>query len=253
MKKILLVILTICIPAIAMADDAEKIKWEKKPIAITLPVGKERMVIFPSDVRVQVPAQIAHTLRTISNDGVVYWKADSEFEAERVKVQLIDSGKIVMIDLAASEKRTKVSDIQILVSSGKPTIDRAPIANPNAPSLDYVQLTRFAAQSMYAPERLIKTPVSVTRVQLDVEPIDTLLRGQIINALPLISWQSDGLYVTAVKLVNLTASKIVLDPRDIRGRWEAASFQHVTLGAKGTLEDTTTLYLISKRPYEESK
>jgi len=240
------------VPSVLIAGATEKIKWDKTPISITLPINKERMIIFPENVRVNVPSLIRHQLRTISNDGVLYWQAEAPFERQRVKVQLIESGKIIMIDLAASENRTKTSTIEILVQSER----KLPVADHKGrvmPALDYVQLTRFAAQSMYSPERLLEVPVGVTRSQIARNnEIDTLIRGQIIKAVPMVSWQSNGTYVTAVKLQNMTSSMIILDPRDIRGRWESATFQHVTLGERGTTRDTTSLYLISKRPYEES-
>lgn len=251
MNKLILMFLVCCMPTALFAGDAEKIIWDKKPIAITLPIGQERLVIFPSDVRVQVPRAVRHMLRTISNDGVVYWRANAPFDVERIKVQLIESGQIVMIDLAASEKRTKTSDIEILISSSEKQASPSSQAVAST-SLDYVGLTRFAAQSLYAPERLITQPFGVTRTQLDAQSTDKLIRGEIIQATPMISWQSNGLFITAVKLTNLTTNKLVLDPRDIRGRWEAATFQHVHLGPSGTTEDTTSVYLVSKRPYEES-
>jgi len=237
---------------LVVAEQTEKIKWDKKPISITLPLNKERMIIFPSDVRVNVPSSIRHQLRTISNDGIIYWQADSPFEKQRVKVQLIDSGKIIMIDLAASGKRTKASAIEVLI---KKEVVRGGSASQEVvtSSLDYVQLTRLAAQSLYSPERLISMPTGVSRSQLAVnDEMDTLIRGQIIKATPMVSWQSNGIYVTAVKLQNMTNNTVILDPRDIRGHWESATFQHVTLEEAGTTQDTTSLYLISKRPYEES-
>ncbi len=251
MKKVLiLMMLVVC--SSSFAEDAERIEWDKKPISITLPIDKERMVIFPSDVRVKVPPMISHQLRTISNEGIIYWKADAPFEKQRVKVQIIETGKIIMIDLAASAKRTKVSPIKILVGTAVPVDQVTGSSRQSNTGLDFVQLTRFAAKSLYAPERLISTPLGVTQVQLNRSSTDTLIRGQIIKATPISSWQSNGVYVTAVKLKNLTSSKIVLDPRSIRGTWEAATFQHVTLAGKGSSEDTTSLYLISHSPYEES-
>jgi uncharacterized protein DUF3438 len=58
--------------------------------------------------------------------------------------------------------------------------------------------------------------------------------------------------VTAVRLQNLGPSPIVLDPRDVRGTWIAATFQHARLLPAGSEADVTCLYLISARPFEES-
>lgn len=252
MKNLVLMIIVMMFCSSGIAGESEKIKWDKNPIAITLPINKERMIIFPSEVRVNVPPQIRHQLRTISNDGVVYLQAGTSFDKQRVKVQVIKTGKIILLDLAASEKRTKATTIEILVPTPVTEHQQPSINDERATPLDYVQLTRFAAQSMYAPERLIEVPKTVSRSQLELGAMDTLIRGHITRAQPMVSWQSNGVYVTAVKLTNLTKNKIILDPRDIRGRWEAATFQHVTLGPQGTTEDTTSLYLISKRSYEES-
>ena len=59
------------------------------------------------------------------------------------------------------------------------------------------------------------------------------------------------LTVTAVKLKNLTAGELILDPRNLRGRWQTATFQHNLLLPQGSLRDTTAAYLISTAPFEE--
>jgi Protein of unknown function (DUF3438). len=45
-------------------------------------------------------------------------------------------------------------------------------------------------------------------------------------------------YVTAVKLANLTREPVLLDPRDLRGRWLTATFQHARLFPAGSEADT---------------
>jgi len=69
---------------------------------------------------------------------------------------------------------------------------------------------------------------------------------------PVISFSSGGLYITAVKLENKQKERVILDPRQIRGKWLAATFQHASLGPAGEITDTTALYLISDRPFWES-
>jgi hypothetical protein len=60
------------------------------------------------------------------------------------------------------------------------------------------------------------------------------------------------LYVTAVKLTNRWKKPQVLDPRTLRGQWLAATFQHSRLLPAGDDADTTAVYLVSARPFEES-
>jgi hypothetical protein len=45
----------------------------------------------------------------------------------------------------------------------------------------------------------------------------------------------------------------ILDPRDLRGAWLTATFQHHRLLPKGDEADTTAVYLISARPFDVSR
>jgi len=116
----------------------------------------------------------------------------------------------------------------------------------------YVALSRFAAQQLYAPLRLVQARPGIVRVPVGRDPVD-LLRGGKIDALPLVAWQAGGLYITAVKLTNRTDQPQTLDARDLRGPWLTATFQHNRLLAVGTDADTTAVYLISVRPFEVSR
>ena len=84
------------------------------------------------------------------------------------------------------------------------------------------------------------------------EAVD-LLRGGAIEARPLVGWRAGGLYLTAVKLTNRTEHPRTLDPRDLRGTWLTATFQHHRLLPKGDEADTTAVYLISARPFDVSR
>jgi hypothetical protein len=68
-----------------------------------------------------------------------------------------------------------------------------------------------------------------------------------------VAWRAGGLYVTAVKLTNRTDQPQILDPRDLRGSWLTATFQHNRLLAAGSEADTTAVYLISARPFAASR
>ncbi|MCP4996927.1 MAG: DUF3438 family protein, partial [Gammaproteobacteria bacterium] len=83
------------------------------------------------------------------------------------------------------------------------------------------------------------------------DPID-LVRGSAINARPLVAWRAGGYYLTAVQLTNRTKHPQAMDPRDLRGAWLAATFQHHRLLPEGDEADTTAVYLISARPFSVS-
>ena len=119
----------------------------------------------------------------------------------------------------------------------------------------YVALTRFAAQQLYAPERLLRELEGVYRVPVSDQGTVPLIRtaGTLaeIEATPLASWADEtGLYV---RLRNLTSQPVVLDPRTaLRGEWLAATFQHARLFPAGHEADTTAVYLISARPFADA-
>ena len=245
----------------ALADDtfeaspaAERIVWNKVPIPLSLPVGKERIVTFPHDVRAGIPSGLADALRTQSVGGTVYWLARKPFPAIRVQVQEIDSGRIYLLDLRAESDATGTAPVEIMLrpSAPKETDDPAPPAALDSERVGYVSLTRYAAQQLYAPKRLLRHLPGVQRAPLRIKRAVALVRGGAVEAIPLASWRGGDLYVTAVKLRNITNAPIVLDPRDLRGQWLAATLQHARLLPNGDETDTTCVYLISARPFEES-
>ena len=236
------------------ADPVERLFWDRVPLTITLPVGKERLVTFPAGVRVGIPANLASKLRTQINQDTVYWLAKEAFDSQRIEVQEIGSQRIYLIDLKA-DRKTGLSDarIEVIVKRNEtdaPDTDTARKHSDRAPG--YIALTRFAAQQLYAPRRLLKAIPGVHRVSLAGKPLRNLLRGGNILATPLASWQSGHLTITAVELVNTGNEFLELDPRNLRGQWRAATFQHNRLHPGGTEADTTAVYLISDRPFQEA-
>ena len=87
---------------------------------------------------------------------------------------------------------------------------RIPPARTTDP--DPVSLTRMAAQHLYAPERLLRVPDGVYRTPVRQANSTALFHGRKVEATPLIAWRAGELYITAVKLRNLTSSELILDP-----------------------------------------
>jgi integrating conjugative element protein (TIGR03749 family) len=166
-------------------------------------------------------------------------------------VRAVDSGAIYLLDLFADNEDEAKAAIQILdPETRKPGVtEEAGAPLPALPAYGYVTLTRFAAQQLYAPARLLHDLPGVVRVPVRREPV-RLVRGVPIEASPLVAWRASGLYITAVKLRNLGTQAVTLDPRTLRGNWLTAAFQHNRLHSTGDEADTTALYLISARPFE---
>ena len=266
LRILLLVLLTL--PALGLgptrADDQapERVVWQKAPIQLGLTVGKERRVDFPGPVKVGLPPQLESAVRVQSIAGTVYLLAHRAFDPTRVMVQETGSGRMYLLDVAASGAGGSAPPLEVYASedSGPPgspgipgTDDRLPqdLPPPALASYGYVTLTRFAAQQLYAPARLLQDLPGVVRVPVKGKKVP-LVRGGAVTAEPLVAWRAGDLYLTAVKLRNRTDQALTLDPRTLRGDWLTAAFQHNRLLPKGDESDTTALYLISTRPFAAS-
>lgn len=242
----------------------ETIIWNKEPIALHLTVDQERLMTFPAAVRVGVQDGMAGVLRAQPLDGTVYWKATRAFPVLRVQVQEIESGRIFLVDLKADKSATSKEPVEIAVSTANlsatsPTRESDGASRTHAPptggQIGYVKLTRFASHQLYAPTRLAISEAGIWPVPLRTEGPVRLLIGRnagAVEAVVIAAWRSANYYVTAVRLRNTGRSAVTIDPRDLRGRWLAATSQHGRLLPAGDEADTSALYLISSRSFEES-
>jgi len=234
------------------ADTVERIPWKKTPIAIDLQVGTERLVHFPGAVSIGMPAALEGVVRIQSVAGTVYLLARQPFASTRLVVRGIDDGRIYLLDLSATLDDTSGGAIEIFDPDTEPAEQREDASDaPPWPVYGYVTLTRFAAQQLYAPARLLTELPGVVRVPVKREPV-RLVRGDVVEAVPLIAWRAGDLYLTAAMLINKTSRPQTLDPRTLRGQWLAATFQHNRLHAAGSEADRTVVYLISPRPFAAS-
>ncbi len=231
----------------------ERIEWKKAPIRLELTVGQEQRIEFPAAVKVGVPASVQSLLRTQSVNETVYLLAQAPFGSNRLMVRELDSGRIYLFDVTATEEGGVTHPIEVYVTGDNGITKDLVTGTDNAareqPS--YIQLTRFAAQQLYAPARLVKDRPGIVRVPVARDVVD-LVHGGTVEATPLVAWRANGVNVTAVKLTNRTDQPQTLDPRQLRGTWLTATFQHHRLFPKGDEADTTAVYLISARPFEVS-
>ncbi|HHB7061348.1 TPA: TIGR03749 family integrating conjugative element protein [Klebsiella pneumoniae] len=249
----------------AKAD--EFMKWERIPLQIPLQVGQERVVFVDKNVRVGFPPALNGKLRVQSTGGAVYLKADSAFPQTRVQLQDVESGEVILLDVTAGEKgpsepvRLVYSGEVNTVSSTADTRRQAENSSIQPGSDDGTQakrkkvqysapvpvlLTRYAAQSLYAPLRTVEAVPGIRPVNPHLpKRLTTLYPSEAITATPLAAWGVANRAVVAVRLQNTASRRIVLDPRALQGQFVAATFQHRWLGPVGTPEDTTTAYIVT--------
>ncbi len=236
--------------ALQAESSPRRVHWQDIPIPVSLTVGEERRVQFPAPVSVGVPGSLQALLRTQAVNGTVHLLAHASFAETRVLVRELDSGQTYLLDLRATEEPS-ASEALII----EPRAERDRLAAMQSASggrtHGYVSLTRFAAQQLFAPLRLVSPLTGVSRIPVQTQSI-FLLPGRTIEATPLMAWRAGNLYLTAVKLRNRSSNPQVLDPRRLRGQWLTATFQHARLLPAGRPADSTAVYLISAQPFAAS-
>ncbi|MEH8033769.1 TIGR03749 family integrating conjugative element protein [Gallibacterium anatis] len=250
----------LCFVSIVLNAQAEVLmKWQRLPLSIDLQVEKERVIIVDKNVKVGYPKVLDGKIRLQSTGGAVYIKALEPFPTTRLQLKDVLTNEIILLDISAKETVANPKETIRLIYENK--LKNQPGSFTQAdenegeaqetsttPQLPVpAALTRYAAQMMYAPLRTVEPVPGVRQVSHRLpSKITTLLPSYPITATPLLSWQLGDYVVTAIRLQNRGSSRITLDPRELQGRFYAATFQHHWLGGFGSTEDTTTLYLVTE-------
>ncbi|WP_399199835.1 TIGR03749 family integrating conjugative element protein [Tenebrionicola larvae] len=244
----------------------ELMKWERIPLQVPLTTGQERIVFVNRNVRVGFPPELNGKLRVQSTGGAVYLLAKADFASTRVQFQDVENGELILLDVTAlkgTQVREPVSlvyreEVSSATASNSVSVSAAEsvtsgnrektASGDNEPRITTplpIALTRYAAQSLYAPLRTVEALPGVHAISHGLPSIITsLLPSEPVAVRPLAAWGVQGYNVVALKLTNQRPEKVVLDPRRLMGNFHSATFQHRWLGATGTPEDTTVLYLV---------
>ncbi len=232
----------------------EHIVWQRAPIDITLSVGRERFISFPSEVQFGYDSQRlpSSVLRVENDHRTLYLLAKQPFDTERAEAKLSD-GEIILLDInARPEADDTPIDIVLPVHQGNRSVSEN---NVNSDTLNYVSLLRYAIQQLYAPETLLTESSVITRFPMSTRHVVPLLSDDSATVMPMASWRGGDVYVTALFVKNLLHQPLPLDPRLLCGNWKAASFYpQSTLASQGSPlnRDATTVFLISERPFSQA-
>ncbi len=261
-------LLSVLVLALAFASNANAsslrlLNTPGDPIPLGLITGQEVELFFDGTglEEVGVPLSLKDKIHTQSIDSRLWITAKVPFDPTRVLVK--DSlGNINILLLSAKIKITNNTSnlpvkYQVVTKKITPQKQKHQAEQSNWKQPTIVDLTRFAAQTFYAPERLVK-PIGAIRVPIDTTPVGLFVCSENmacngnVEAMPMAAWRSQNHYVSAVMLKNQTKSQIMLDPRDLQGRWKAATFQFNRLGSAGLPTDISVVYLISVSPFGQS-
>ncbi|PHM37773.1 conjugal transfer protein [Xenorhabdus mauleonii] len=231
------------------ANADELLKWERIPLPVTLKVGQERIIFADRNMRVGVPPSLSDKLRVQSAGGAIYLKARQSFSSTRLQLQDSENGEIILLDIRTA-KTAPTEPVRLIYPDEKSTVsvEKSPSQSQAKLSAPVpVVLTRYAAQQLYAPLRTLEPVTGIHPVNLHLPSrITTLYPSAPIEITPLAGWKVKNYSVVVLKLRNTTKRTITLDPRALQGQFVAATFQHRWLGAAGTPEDTTVLYLVTQ-------
>jgi len=266
-NNLLLGLMGAVVATIAMAEPsgvesttAERVLWDKRPITVHIQRNYERIIHFPDDIRYWLPDQLQHKVTALAANGVLYIRALEAFSRTRIRVQGLHSQQIYLLDVVADESASVAAEL--IVMTPESVVNHAKDKAQKKTGQDWrVRLSRYAAQQLYSPERLLQGDRAIKRIPVVSRTIP-LIRGGVIEAVPQASWQGGGLTVTAVRLQNTQTHplKLHFSPSSdgvnlsqlIRGHWLTATLQHLSLGARGQRDDTTTLYLVSGQSFADS-
>jgi integrating conjugative element protein (TIGR03749 family) len=263
-----------CVASDAQAD--ELMKWERIPLQIPLSTAHERVVFVDKNVRVGFPPALNGKLRVQSTGGAVYLKAETAFPTTRLQLQDVETGEVILLDVTAAEtgpdepvrlvysgdvtrlnsqrdlRETRVktgSENALPGVTGSPDAADTAAAPPKKPHYSAplpVVLTRYAAQSLYAPLRTLEAVPGIRPLNPHLPGhITTLYPSEPVAVTPVAAWGIGPRAVVALQVRNTQARRLILDPRLLQGAFVAATFQHRWLGPAGTPEDTTVLYLVT--------
>lgn len=233
------------------ANAVEVLHWERLPLSARLVVGQERVILIDQTVRVAVPTPVRELLRVQSAGGALYLKAAVPFPATRLQLQDTESGALVLLDVRAESAATGEPALEPLRIVGlgdtRPAEGATDGRQPRTPTPVAVVLTRYAAQSLYAPLRTVTPVAGLTPMPLrDDLPLDTLLPTLPLHSTALAAWRLSDHWLTAVKLTNSSPHSLALDPRLLQGDFVAATFQHPDVGPARDASDTTVVYLVTR-------
>ncbi|CDZ76685.1 integrating conjugative element protein, family [Legionella massiliensis] len=226
---------------------SEHLVWEKVPLAIELPINQERLVQFPQPIKI-IDQQLNANLEVLKVKDSLYLKAKEPFKDSRLIAQLLPEGEVIILNLKADEAAKNTTPIEILIDNPK----LSPSQNINQYEYNAIQLTRFAIQALYSPERVREIPEGIYRTPMQTNKIIPLFYEASVEARPLASWRGGNLYVTAVELKNLLNKPLQLHFSKIIGQWQTASFFPKSTLPERNQHESTTLFVVSDKPFVEA-
>ncbi|ARM34961.1 TIGR03749 family integrating conjugative element protein [Legionella longbeachae] len=242
--KTIFLIIGLSVMNLSYALQSEHLVWEKVPLNIELPINQERLIQFPQAIKI-IDQQLNPNIDVLKVKGSLYLKAKESFKDNRLIVQLLPEGEVIILNLKSDSQMTNTTPIEILIDDPK--------TNHLSASSQYeynaIQLTRFAIQALYSPERVREIPEGIYRTPMQTHKTIPLFYGASIEAHPLASWRGSNLYITAVDIKNMLNKPLHLQFSNLMGHWQTASFYPRNILPPRNQHESTTVFLVSDQPF----
>ena len=243
---VIVCVLAILFPSQSRSEnfDVLELIYSDSPIPIYVQVGVPFELRFESHMEFGIPTSLSELLSVENISSTVYLTALQPFPKTRLVVKQVGATQSIVLNLEAGYEETEFQTVAIKRSK-----------RPQQPSLllsySPVELTRFVAQQVFAPKRLLPVLKGLVRVRLQ-NTSPKLSRDPEVESKPIVSWRSDEHYVTAVMLKNSGNVSKALEPRTLKGTWMTSTFHHSRLLPQGKKGDSSVVYLISELPYDQA-
>lgn len=255
--------------SINMPAETEHVIWDKAPIQMSLPIGQERMITFPTQVVVDVDDSghplTSDELKMLNNDGTLYLTANKDFTTTRLYVKEVTGtedktgnaifGDTILLDITPTDNADDTPMIVVTKDTQSSIVNQQPNrqGTQQEDAVSLVSLNRFAIQELYAPKRLITTPAGIYRAPMHTSKTVHLIVNDNVIAMPLASWRADSMTVTAVLLRNMNNYKVKLTADEVLGQWSSAVFYpRVSLSKRGSKNDSTTIFVTSNNDFNDA-
>jgi general secretion pathway protein D len=115
----------------------------------------------------------------------------------------------------------------------------------------YMEMSQYAAElvRVASKQRSTTSPYQTVRIANEHKP---LFADSRIRAIPEFSLNRGGLYITAVRLTNISTDTLPVDYQNVTGSWLASSIELSTLSSRNRSKNSTYLYLISSLPFDQA-
>lgn len=232
-------------------DSVENRIWNKNAIDISIPVGKDRRIEFPTSVEVSVDESMSQKIEIVNiRGGSVFIKPLDKMENVKVIFNDMSNKNYWVIRISTSNKAhthpVRINDVRSVEDiNSKNTKNSDKILDP-------ISLIRFASTQFYGPERLKMEDSRISGSYINMGEIDFYSIfgvNQTVHGVWNAEIAGEKLYVTAILVENTLSESVILDPREVK-------YDILYLGGQYNIlepasyypQNSTYVYAVSRHP-----